>query len=441
MFARQMKMLTLVGLLVLGVTLPAAGQDKKATAPAKSEPKAKRVEFGVEMRWRNEFRDNLDFKPADDFDGYTGQRIRIHMRAKLTPNLIFFVQGQDVWIFDQRNDKTIHDLATNLYQAYFDWKPKGSKRWELRAGRQEWIYGEERVLGAFGWDTVGRAFDAARVRYKSGAWSSDFFWGRVTNVRRAGAKARAGEQDLSGGYITRAPKDSPGKTEIYGLFLRDGLRTKGEIASNPFETVRIFTAGFRRVWQPKTGWRYSFEHAWQFGKRGPDAHAAAMVVATGGYMWGAKKWKPRVQAEYDFASGDGNPTDGKSHEFNNLFPTNHPFYGYADLVGLRNLHDLRFTAAATPHPKLTLEADYHHFWLATERGPWKNAGGRVMGFDPTGASGRNLGDEVDFTARVPVHKHLQLLGGFSVFVPGRFAERTRGSETHKWGYIQTLVRF
>jgi len=392
------------------------------------------------MRWRSEFRDNGDFRPTDDFDAFTGQRVRIHLKARLHPDLTFFVQGQDVWLFDAKGDKVIHDLATNLYQAYLDWRPRGSKRIELRMGRQELIYGEERLVGAFGWDNVGRSFDAARLRYKNSAWTSDFFWGRVTNVRRNGARARAGEQDLSGGYASWAPKDSPAKTEFYGFFLRDGLRTRGEIAGNPLETLRIFTAGLRRVWQPKTGFRYSLEHAWQFGKRGLDGHVAAMLIATAGYAWGTKN-KPRVGFEYAFASGDNNPTDGKSREFHNLFPTNHIYYGYADLVGLRNIHDLRFTAASTPYPKLTLEVDYHHFWLASPKGPWKNATGRVLGFDATGNSGQNLGHEVDFTARIPAHKHFMFLAGYSFFVPGRFAELRRGPETHRWGYIQTTVRF
>ena len=79
--------------------------------------------------------------------------------------------------------------------------------------------------------------------------------------------------------------------------------------------------------------------------------------------------------------------------------------------------------------------------VPARRGPWKSATGRLLGFDPTGEAGRDLGQEVDFTARVPVNTHLSFLGGYSVFRPGRFAVRTRGPETHHFGYIQTTVRF
>jgi hypothetical protein len=433
-------------LLALGFAAPAqaeepkpAGKDKeKQESPQAS--KSERFEFGLELRWRAEFRDNADLKPADDFDSFLGQRIRAHLRIRIHPHLTAFVQGQDVWLFGAESDKVIHNLGTNLYQAYLDWRPAGSERWELRAGRQELVYGEERLVGAFGWDNVGRSFDGARLRLRSGSWSSDFLGSRLVDVRRNGAPHRPGNQDLYGVYSTRAKKDSPARTEIYALYLHDGLKTRGENPSGTFQPTDIVTVGFRHLRQPKTGWRYSLEHAWQFGERGPDAHRAAMVVATGGYAWGGR-WQPRLQMEYDFATGDTDPADGHSREFNNLFPTNHIYYGYADLAGLRNLHDFRLTASARLHPRLTLEADYHRFLLAARRGPWKNAGGRVLGFDPTGAAGRDLGQELDVTLRAPVHARVGLLAGYSLFLPGRFATVTRGPEPHHFGYLQTTIRF
>jgi hypothetical protein len=435
-------------LVVCVAALGLAGNEAAGQAPAPqtqpqstvSKEKQKPVEVSVELRLRNEFRDNADFKPADDFDHFLGQRLRINLRARLHPRWTIFFQAQDVWLFGSNSDKVIHDLATNLHQAYFDWKLPGTDRWEFRGGRQEWAYGEERLVGAFGWDNVGRSFDGARLRHRAGAWSNDFFWGRMMDVRRNGARARAGQQDLSGVYLMREPKGSPGRLELYFLFLRDGLRTSGEIAGAPRETLRLGTLGFRRVHRPKTGWRYSMEHAWQFGKRGPDSHRAVMLIGTGGFAWGGH-WQPRIQFEYDFASGDNNPTDGNSREFQNLFPTNHPYYGYADLIGLRNLHDFRGTGAVTLHPKVILELDYHHFLLVAPRGPWKSAGGRVLGSDPLGRFGRDLGHEVDLTVRLPLHKHLNFLAGYSAFVPGSFAKHNRGPEILHFAYVQTTFQF
>jgi hypothetical protein len=364
--------------------------------------------------------------------------LRLTWRAH--DRLSFTVEGQDVWLFGAERDKIIHNTATNLYQAYADWLLSSDSAWQLRAGRQELIYGRERLVGAFGWDNVGRSFDAARLRYTRAAWTADTFWGRVVEARRAGAPHRPGNRDLYGLYVLRAPKGAAARTEFYGLYFHDGLRSQGELLA-PAEKTRIVTLGFRRERMPASGFRYELEHAWQFGERGPDGHRAAALTASAGYAR-AGRFRPLLALEYDFATGDNNPSDGKSREFENLFPTNHLYYGYADLAGLRNLHDFRATASARPHARVTVQADYHRFLLASPRGPWKNAGGRVLGFDPTGSSGRDLGQEFDLTVSVPVwEQRLTFSGGYSLFLPGRFVVRTRGGETHHFGYLQTVVRF
>ncbi len=427
--------------LLVATSLPlAAGDPPGEDPPQESGPApTPRIELSGEMRWRNEFRDNSDFRPGDDFDSFLGQRLRLRLRVHAHPNLSFFLEGQDTWLFGAESDKIIHNTATNLHQLYLDWLPDGSERLGLRAGRQELVYGHERLVGGFNWDNVGRSFDGVRLRYGARRWRGDFFWGRLVDIRRRGARHRPGNRDLYGAYVTRSDGSAGSQTEIYGLFLRDGLRTFGEINFDA-EATRIFTLGFRRVQAPATGFRYEVENAWQFGERGPDDHRAVALVANAGYVWPVR-FQPSFRFEYAFATGDNDPGDGDSREFENLFPTNHLHYGYADLVSWRNLHDFRLTAIFRPHPKLTIQSDYHRFLLAERRGPWKNAGGRLLGFDPTGEAGRDLGQEVDLTFRVPLHPHVGFLAGYSVFLPGRFAVRTRGPDTHSFAYIQTSLKF
>src|SRR3990167_6862836 len=109
--------------------------------PAEPEKNPKPGEVGFELRWRLELRDNADQQPADDFDTFLGQRLRLHLLFRIHPHLTAYVQGQDVWLFGAESDKVIHNLGTNLHQAYLDWKPGGSEHWELRARRQELLYG------------------------------------------------------------------------------------------------------------------------------------------------------------------------------------------------------------------------------------------------------------------------------------------------------------
>ena len=56
----------------------------------------------------------------------------------------------------------------------------------------------------------------------------------------------------------------------------------------------------------------------------------------------------KLTAEYNFASGDENPTDGSRGTFDQLYPTGHDKYGLADQVGWRNIHHLRAGVEFSP---------------------------------------------------------------------------------------------
>src|SRR6185503_4441040 len=125
------------------------------------------------------------------------------------------------------------------------------------------------------------------------------------------------------------------------------------------------------------------------------AHALALAA---GYVFNARI-RPALRVEWDLATGDGDPGDGRSREFNNLFPTNHPHYGFADIQGWRNMDALRGTVALTPRTGHLLSVDVHQFRLSEARGAWKDDAGDVLGQDPTGAAGRDIGRELDLLYR------------------------------------------
>src|SRR6185295_11046498 len=49
----------------------------------------------------------------------------------------------------------------------------------LKVGRQELSYGDERLVGAFAWNNIGRVFDAAKVRWQNAWFGADFFTSRT----------------------------------------------------------------------------------------------------------------------------------------------------------------------------------------------------------------------------------------------------------------------
>jgi Alginate export len=74
---------------------------------------------------------------------------------------------------------------------------------------------------------------------------------------------------------------------------------------------------------------------------------------------------------------------------------------------------------------------------------WKlqDDGGAILGFDPTGNSGTDVGDEVDLTYRFDWREKAKVEVGLSRFWPGQFAENTRGGDPSDWGYVQLTWGF
>src|SRR5205085_748066 len=91
---------------------------------------------------------------------------------------------------------------------------------------------------------------------------------------------------------------------------------------------------------------------------------AYAIILNGGYTFADAWGTPRVALEYAHASGDSNPADNKHETFENLFPTNHKFYGYMDFVSLQNIHDLRAIYSLKPHRQVSVSLEGHAFWLA-----------------------------------------------------------------------------
>ena len=95
----------------------------------------KTLEGGLGIRLRYEVRDNADSQPANDFDDFVGQRVRLHLRARAHPMLSVSSKRKTYDLSTPPTDRIIHGLATKLHQAYLDWQLPGNCRWGLCAGR------------------------------------------------------------------------------------------------------------------------------------------------------------------------------------------------------------------------------------------------------------------------------------------------------------------
>ncbi|OFV96612.1 MAG: hypothetical protein A3F68_11175 [Acidobacteria bacterium RIFCSPLOWO2_12_FULL_54_10] len=419
-----------------------AVQTASATQAAASRPAAsneappQKVQFGAEIRFRPETRSG--FKNGVDVNTFMYQRIRLDARLRLSDNVTGFIQLQDSRLWGQEASTLSNDANLDLHQSYLQVANFLLPSITLRAGRQELIYGNQRLIGAVGWDNVGRSFDAVKLTFGGSKASADIIAGRLMDRRNSARGDNS--QDLIGLYGKIGQANAKIGLEPYLLYLRDGLELAGEKPGVPRESTRIATLGFRHFGAMGSGFSYDLEHAFQFGQRGPDTQRSAALAVQARYRFGGNV-KPEFGFEFDYATGDGDATDGRSEEFNNLFPTNHIHYGFADYLGWRNMQDFKPYTSFQLGSKVRTELAYHRFRLVEETGAWKNAGGTVLGLDRTGKLGNDLGHEIDLTFTFPVFEHLRMYPGYSLFIPGKFASGTQGPRSSQFAYWQTVVTF
>src|SRR5215471_4725295 len=93
-------------------------------------------------------------------------RTRVHAGYSPTDWLTIFGEGQNSSSTgDRRNPNTQSNGPFDLHQGYVQLGGTKELPLSLKVGRQELIYGDERLVGPYDWDNTGRSFDAAKLRY------------------------------------------------------------------------------------------------------------------------------------------------------------------------------------------------------------------------------------------------------------------------------------
>ena len=158
---------------------------------------------------------------------------------------------------------------------------------------------------------------------------------------------------------------------------------------------------------------------------------------------------PRLTFSVQGSVASGGGHGGTTNTFDQLYPSVHDRHGLIDMVGWKNVRDLGLGFRYDPDKATSVKLQFHAFGLDSARDAWYGAGGgpnrRPGGVfrDPTGAKGRDLGDEFDVDAARNLNARQTVRAGLGVFRPGRFVRAFNGSATRDqvWGYVQWGYRF
>jgi hypothetical protein len=215
---------------------------------------------------------------------------------------------------------------------------------------------------------------------------------------------------------------------------------------------QLYTPGLRLHTPPAPGrWDGELELVAQFGHVRADLAAdARRLTQCAGFAHAhlgrsfALPLAPRVAVSAAYASGDDHPKDGRNSRFDTLFGARRFDYGPTGIFGpftRANLVTPGLRLDLHPHSRIESFVGYRAAWLARTRDALDGADL----VDPSGASGRFIGHQVEFRVRYdawPGHLHLEVggahlwHGGFLRNAPGAPRE---GDSTYL--YLQTTLRY
>jgi len=371
---------------------------------------------------------------------------------------------------------TENDEGTDLHQAFLFLGNHKEFPVSLKIGRQELSYGDQRLVGPFRWNNNARTFDALKIRWQTALFGVDVFTGGLVyndsrNLNRSNA-----QDHFSGAYFNFPTLQKREITEAY-FYARNverGIATddwRGVPPPFRFPGAQdLYTAGIRVKSKPNAygPFDYGYELMIQFGNRtavfpatAPAAalaaprreHRATAAVLQTGYTWTESNYQPRFAFIYSYGSGDKNANDPKSGTFQNLFPTNHLFYGYMDFSSLQNLHDFRIAYTFKPTPTSSIALEGHSHFLSTTQDFWYNVAGVPRNFAgaAVGSGGgyrinpsysRHVGNELDLVAGWTFRPYAQVEFGASRYFRGDYIKQSLaavGSKNASYVYLQLTL--
>ncbi|HEX9646605.1 MAG TPA: alginate export family protein, partial [Alphaproteobacteria bacterium] len=334
----------------------------------------------------------------------------------------------------------------------------GSKT-EVKAGRLTLDMGSRRLVGRAGFRNTINAFTGIDARWTGagGGKLRAFFTlpvDRRPNTRAALSDNRVAFDDESWSQrfwsVYYAEPELPwgdrGEVYLFGLDEYDSSRRATADRT-------LYTPGFR-LYRPAAGgaFDYQVEAIVQFGESRASTAATDVAVLDHlahfehfevGYSF-ATHWSPRLIAQYDYASGDDDPADGRNNRFDPLFGARRFDFGPTDIYGpfaRSNLSSPGLRLEVKPAPGVDGMLAGRSFWLASDRDTWTGAGVR----DATGASGGFLGTQVEARLRWQVVPgNLQLEAGYAHLFAGSFADRApnaTGEGDTDFAYGQMALTF
>lgn len=406
---------------------------------------------GGELRHRYINEDNRLRPGLPIHTDYNQWRWRHYVDARYRDFRVYF-EGIDASTFDSSApDQAIDVNRWNLQNAFFDWKfaENDLGKHTFRYGRQELLFGRQRLISPLDWANTRRNFEGFRYLVKGQDYTFDAFAVNPANAatgfisidqsdNRFGTPAS--HAWFSGAYWTYTGWQNSAwdlyylhmnGTPIYPNAVGGDRHTLG----SRYARLIPITGGNNvelRVWD------IDVEGGMQFGRDRSQDVVAGFFTAVLGHKWKDASWQPRLSGLFYYGSGNRGPGSSQNGTFSSLFPLGHAYWGLSDNLIGQNLFDYSLQADLYPTQKLGLTSAIHWFALASANDRLYTVSGAPLALIP---GTRDIGQALDLYGFYAVNPNLDLQVGYSWSWYGDVIDRISPRGDASQFYVQTSLRY
>jgi hypothetical protein len=289
----------------------------------------------MEIRGRTENQTAINNIPGED-RAYELTRVRGGLQVRPLPWLTGYVQFQDAHALGLPLRYTAANMRDtfDFRQAYLEYHYEPVS---IFAGRQELKFGGERLVGISDWTNVSRTFDGFDMRIGDKN-CVDVFSASVVAIYPESLDRHLGGLNFHGVYgsiNTLLPKTSI-EPFVFVKTMPHVSDPQGVAGAELEVTPGVFVSG-----NLPGKFDYAANGALQRASYSQDSIHAGAGFAKFGYTASYLPWSPRLQGEYDYATGNSDHRPGRIGTFDQLYPNNHDVFGLVDLFGWQNIKQRR----------------------------------------------------------------------------------------------------
>ena len=317
--------------------------------------------IGGEARLQYTYTVNNKWGDEADDDGYLLSRYLFHANVQLGIFRTFF-ELQSSLANGKTDPSPVDENQLDIHQAFLDidFIKEENEQLTLRSGRQEMMYGSQRLIAVREGPNSRLAFDAVKLFYKKNNWQSDaFFTHPIANKQGTFNDSFNENAKFWGSYTVIHKVPFIQNIDLYYL----GLWKSRSVFDDAIGEENRQSIG-TRIWKNKGTWKYDFEGVYQFGNINQKTISGWTLSSFACYTFENIKYTPEIGLKTEIISGDKSSGDAHLQTFNPLYPRG-AYFGLVALIGPSNLIDVHPSINFSLSEKWTLGIDYDIFWRQT----------------------------------------------------------------------------